>query len=191
MVQSPRFTDPGRVKLYSVLGVSVLILLLDSFFMYYATTHGFTVKTQPVSLGGISFQFPLQVLPVVGVFLVAVVAWYEVAEQIFPRRSGPETDPLAKARALRVVFFSLAAFVIVLYLPYLLGSGRFWDWMSSLTGHVSQLRDSALSLLHTVEPLRLLDPLIQYSLVQLLATAAMVTVAWVFGRGPRRVRKLR
>lgn len=179
------------MKLTSVLVVSVMVLILDWIFMNYATTHGFDMKTQPVTLSGFTLQLPLQWLPVLGVLLVALVSWYEVSERIFPRRPGPEGDPLATARTIRVIAFSLAAFILVLYVPFLLGSGWFWDQMSSLSGNISQFRDFALSLLHTGEPLMKSDPLLQYSAIQLLATAAMITVAWLFSRTPRRVRRLR
>ncbi len=191
MAQSPRPLKQNRMKLLSVLLVSLLILLLDWFFMNYATTHGFDPKNQPVAVGGFSFQFPLQWLPVLGVLIVALVAWYEVSERIFPRRSGPESDPLGNIRTIRAIALSLAAFILILYLPYLLGSGWFWTRMSDASRNVSQLRDFGLSLLHTEEPVIRWTPIWQYAAAQLVATAGMVTVAWFFSRTPRRPRKLR
>lgn len=179
------------MKISSVVGVSLLFFLLDWFLMLYSTAHGFEVKTQTLALGGLSLQLPLQWLPVLGVLLVSLVVWYEVSAQIFPRRGGPEIDPLAKARIMRVIVFSLTAFVCILYIPYLLGSNWFWTEMSAGGRSVTQLRDFGLSILHTQEPVMTLYPLWQYSIIQILATGAMVTVAWLFSRTARRPRKLR
>lgn len=191
MAQKPRPPTPNLMKLSSIFGVSLVIFLLDWFFMTYVTTHGFVVKTQNFTLGGFNLQVPLQWLPVIGVVLVSLVAWYEVSAQIFPRRAGPETDPLANARIIRVIMFSVTAFVIVLYLPYVLGSNWFWTGINGMGRSISQFRDIGLSLLHRQERIMTLDPLWQYSLAQVLATAAMVSVAWLFARTARRHRKLR
>lgn len=191
MAQNPRPPTPKLMKLSSVFGVSLVIFVLDWFFMAYVTTHGFVVKTQNFTLGGFNLQVPLQWLPVIGVVLVSLVAWYEVSAQIFPRRAGPETDPLANARIIRVIMFSVTAFVIVLYIPYVLGSNWFWTGISGMGRGISQFRDIGLSLLHSQERIMTLDPLWQYSLAQVLATAAMVSVAWLFARTARRHRRPR
>ncbi len=191
MAQNPRLMNPNLVKFSSVVGVSLVIFLLDWFYMVYTTTHGFDVKTQNLTLGGFTFPLPLQWLPVLGVLLVSLVAWYEVSAQIFPRRGGPEIDPLSQARIIRVIAFSVMAFVCVLYIPYLLGSNWFWTGTSEVGRSITQFRDMGLSLLHSQERIMTLNPLWQYSITQILATAAMVTVAWLFGRAARRPRKLR
>ncbi len=191
MAQNPRPAGSNLKKTTSVVGVSLLLFLLDWFFMVYSTAHGFEVKTQSLTLGGLNLQLPLQWLSVIGVLLVSLVAWYEVSAQIFPRRAGPEVDPLGNARIMRVIVFSLTAFVCILYIPYVLGSNWFWTEMSGAGRSVTQLRDFDLSLLHTQEPAMTLYPLWQYSITQILATSAMVTVAWLFSRTARRPRKLR
>ncbi len=191
MAQNPRPAGSNLTKITSVVGVSLLLFLFDWFFMVYSTAHGFEVKTQNFPLGGFNLQLPLQWLSVIGVLLVSLVVWYEVSAQIFPRRAGPEVDPLGNARIMRVIVFSLTTFVCILYIPYLLGSNWFWSEMSGAGRIVTQLRDFGLSLLHTQEPAMTLYPLWQYSITQILATGAMVTVAWLFSRTARRPRKLR
>ncbi len=191
MAQNPRPSSPNLVKLSSVVGVSLVIFLLDWFYMVYTTTHGFDVKTQNLTFGGFNFQLPLQWLPVLGVLVVSLVAWCEVSAQIFPRRGGPEIDPLAQARIIRVIAFSVLAFVLVLYIPYLLGSNWFWTRTSEIGRSITQFRSVGLSLLHSQEPIMTMNPLWQYSITQILATAAMVTIAWLFGRAARRPRKPR
>ena len=180
-----------RRKAVLAVGIAAVVGLLDWFFMYYITSFTFQAKTQTVDLGGFRLLIPVQWFPVLGVVLASFVAWLEVSDRVFPRRGGPEVDPLGYARLLRAIAFSLMTFVCVLYIPYLLGSNWFWAKVSRLGQSVSQLRDIGLSLLNTQQPLMTLDPLWQYSISQVLATAAMVLVAWTFSRTPRRLRKPR
>lgn len=182
-------SNPSLVKVSSVAGVSAVIFLLDWFYMVYMTSHGFDVKTENLMIGGLSFSIPVQWLPVLGVLSVSLVAWYEVSARIFPRRAGPEIDPLAKVRIMRVIAFSVMIFACVLYIPYLLGSNWFWGRLSGQS--IAQVRDFGLSLLRAQEPVMTLNPLWQYSISQVVATGAMVLFVWVFGRVARRVRKPR
>jgi len=184
-------SSPTLVKVSSVLGVTVAIFLLDWFYVAYLIAHGFEVKAQELTVGGLSFSIPLQWLPVLGIVIMSLVAWYEVSARIFPRRAGPEIDPLARLRLMRVVAFSITIFVCVLYIPYLVGSNWFWARLSEFGRSVSQVRDFGQSLLPTVESAVTLYPLWQYSLSQVLASGAMVFVAWVVGRVAKRPRKPR
>jgi hypothetical protein len=184
-------SNMNRTKSLWAVGIAAAIGLLDWFFMFYITSFTFQVKTQTVDVGGLMFLIPIQWLPILGVFLATLVAWLELSDKIFPRRSGPETDQLGYARLLRAVAFSVMAFVCVLYIPYVLGSNWFWTKASKLGHYIPQLRDIALSLLNTQEPAMTLDPLWQYSISQILATAAMLLVAWAFSRTARRPRKPR
>jgi hypothetical protein len=181
-------SNPTLTKLSAVLGITAIVFLLDWFYVVYVTSHGFMPKTQEFTLGTLNLSIPLQWLPVAGVVLVSLVAWYEVSSTIFPRRAGPELDSLSSVRLMRVAAISLAAFVCVLYVPYVVGSGWFWARMSSAS-RISQIRDFALSLLSTDEPMMSLDPLWQYSISQFAALMAMVFSAWMFGRVGRRPRK--
>ena len=181
-------SNPTLTKISAILGVTVAVFLLDWFYVVYVTSYGFETKTQEFILGTLNFSIPLQWLPVAGVVLVSLVAWYEVTSTIFPRRAGPGLDSLSNVRLMRVVAISLAAFVCVLYIPYIVGSGWFWARMSSASS-ISQIRDFAVSLLNTDKSMMSLDPLWQYSISQFAALMAMVFSAWVFGRDVRRSRK--
>lgn len=181
----------NRARSISVVGISVVIAALDWFFMFYITSYNFEVKTQNLEVGGLTFAVPILWLPILGVFLVALVTWYEVSAKIYPRRAGPEIEPLTNARWLRAIAFSVVAFVCVLYVPYLLGSVWFWAKVSRLGRSIPQFLGVDRSLLNTEEPLMTLAPLWQYSLSQILATAAMIVVAWAFSRTARRPRKPR
>jgi len=184
-------SSTNRAKSISAVGVSAAIAALDWFYLFYITSYNFEVKTQNFEFGGFTLVIPIQWLPVLGVFLVALVAWYEVLTRIFPRRAGPEIDPLTNARWLRAIALSVMAFVCVLYIPYLLGSVWFWAKLSKVGRSIPQVLGMGRSLLNRQEPLMTLDPLWQYSVSQILATAAMVMVAWAFSRTARRPRKLR
>ncbi|HMK82766.1 MAG TPA: hypothetical protein VK503_03535 [Candidatus Bathyarchaeia archaeon] len=175
-------------KFFVVIGVTAAVFLLDWFYVAYITSHGFTVKTSEFVLGSLNFSLPLQWLPVIGVVLVSLTVWYEVTAAIFPRRSALESDQLSDLRLVRVVAISLAAFICVLYIPYIIGSDWFWAVMSSLSS-ISQVRDSALSLLNTDKPMMELNPLWQYSISQASALMIMILSASIFGRGTRRVRR--
>ena len=179
------------MKLSSILGVTVIIFLLDWFYLFYITAHGFELKTQQFAFGVFSFSSPLQWLPVIGVVLVSFVTWYEVFARIFPRRGATELDPLANLRLVRVIALSLALFICVLYIPYLIGSNWYWARLSDASKSFAQLQSLGLSLLNTDESVMGLNPLWQYSLTQVLATGALVFGAWAFGRVARRPRKSR
>jgi hypothetical protein len=181
----------NRTKALWAVGIAIVIGLLDWFYMFYITSFTLQVKTQAIDVGGFMLLIPIEWLPILGVFLATLVGWFEVSDKIFPRRSGPEVDQLGYARLLRAVAFSVMTFVCVLYIPYLLGSEWFWVKVSRFGHSVPQLRDIGLSLFKTQEPAMTLDPLWQYSISQVLATAAMLLVAWAFSRTSRRPRKPR
>jgi hypothetical protein len=181
-------TGEGQKALFAV-GIAVVIGLVDWFFMYYMTS--FTFQTKPFDVGSFKLPFAVQWLPVLGVVLATFVAWFEASARIFPRRGGPVPDPLGYARLFRAVGFSLMAFICVLYIPYILGSNWFWAGVSNLSHSSAQVEGFGVSLLKAQEPMMTLNPLWQYSVSQMVATAAMVVVAWSFSRTPRRPRKLR
>jgi hypothetical protein len=177
------------VKPIWVIGVTVVVLLIDLLSVLYATSHGLNVATDSLALGG--FALPLQWLPFIGIAILSLVVWHEVFTRIFPRRAGPVVDPLAQLRLLRVVIVALAAFACLLFIPYLLGSYWFWAKLSHLSRSVGQFRDFGNWLLNTEAQFTGLDAIWQYSTLQILSAGAMVLVAWIFTRQPRRFKKLR
>jgi multisubunit Na+/H+ antiporter MnhC subunit len=179
----------STAKLLSVIGVTLVVLLIDLLSVLYATSHGLNVNANSLALDGLAL--PLQWLPFIGVVLVSLVVWYEAFARIFPRRSGPEADPLARLRLLRAIVIALAAFACLLFIPYLLGSNWFWTKLSHLSRSISQLRDFGTWLLSTEAQFTGLDPIWQYSTLQILSAGAMVLVAWIFTRQPRRLKKFR
>ena len=176
-------------KLSSILGVTIIVLLLDLLFVYYMTSHGISPMTNELKIGGFSIQ--LQWLPVFGVVLVSLVAWDDAFTRIFPRWVGPEADPLARMRLMRVITLSLAVFVCFLYVPFLLGSNWFWNGASTLSRSFTQFRGFGNWLLSVETPVLSLDPLWQYSITQILACGAMICFTWAFARPTRRLRKPR
>lgn len=165
-----------------------MIFLLDWFYMAYLTSKGLDLKAQALTFSGINLSLPLQWLPVLGIVLVSLVTWYEAYYRIFPRR-GIEIDPLGRMRLVRAVAFSVTMFVLILYLPAILGSGWFWTTVSNASKSIAQVRDFGNSLLASARSLMWLDLIWQYSMSQALAAAVMVFGALVLGRATRRVRK--
>jgi len=176
-------------KISSVLGVTVIVLLLDLLFVFYMTSHGLSSMTNELKIVGVGVQ--LQWLPVLGVLIASLVAWYETFTRIFPRWVGPEADPLARMRLIRVITLSLTIFACFLYLPFLLGSNWFWDGVSAMSRAGNQFQGFGNWLLSVETPVLSLDPLWQYSITQILACGAMICSAWVFARPMRRLRKPR
>jgi hypothetical protein len=158
--------------------------------MAYIVEYGLQSKTQALAIGGLKLQIAIQWLPVIGVLFVALVALYDVILRIFPRRTGPEVDPLGNARFIRVIAFSVMAFACVLYIPYILGSNWFWARVGEVSRNIPQLRSASQSLLNGIQQFMTMDQLWQYTISQVLAAAALVFVGWFFAR-TRRVRKLR
>ena len=186
---SLRMAPNSATKFLSVIGVTVVVLLLDLLSVYYATSHGLNVMGKALVLDGTAL--PVQWLPVIGVAVVSLVVWYEVFTRLFPRRAGPETDQLARLRLLRVILFALAAFVFLLFVPYLFGSNWFWAKLSHLSQSIGQLRGFGTWLLSAETQFTSLDPIWQYSTLQIISSAAMVLAAWTFTRTPRRTKKFR
>jgi hypothetical protein len=180
-------SNQSLIKASSVLGVTLIVFLLDWFYLIYATLHGFQTKTQEIAFGTMNLSIPLEWMPVVGVVLLSLVLWYEESSRIFPKRTGSQIDTLASLRLLRLVTCSLAVFVFVLYIPNVIASNWFWGVMSS----ISELHGIALSMLSTEQSYVSLNAIWGYSLSQLLASTAMVLSAWILGglgsfRRPRR-----
>jgi hypothetical protein len=176
-------------KLTSVLGVTLVAVLLDLVAVYYVMSHGFSPTSPGITFGGISLQ--LQWFPVLGVLIVAAAVTYDAFTRVFPRWLGPEVDPTARLRFVKMVVFSLVAFVCLLYVPYLLGSGLFWRHLSEASHAVGQLRGFGSWLENVELPILSLDPVWQFATTQLIASGALVFFAWVFARPTRRTKKLR
>jgi len=179
------------LKVVSTLGAGVVVFLLDWLYFSYITAYGLEEKTQLLAMGSINLSIPILLLPVFGVVLLSLVAWYEVATQLFPRRGRPEVDLLARARLFRALAVSFALFLLVLYVPYIIGSNWFWARLSEMSKNISQLRDLATVMLSLNERFAGIIPISQYSLTQILAPGIMVLSAWVFGRVPRRLARQR
>jgi uncharacterized membrane protein len=166
----------------------VVIFLLDWFYLAYMTSKGFEPKIHEFVFGTFKLSIPLQWLPVAGLLLVSFVVWYEVSFTILPRRGGLEQDTLSNLRLMRAMGLSLAVFVTVLYVPYVIGSDWFWARLSSASS-ISQIRDLGQRLLNADQTLMGLDQIWQYSISQSAALACMVIFALIFGRSPKRIRK--
>jgi len=176
-------------KTSSVLVVTLIVVLLDLLLAFYVTSHGFQPATNGIAVAGMTIQ--LQWLPVVGMVIVSLAAAYDAFSRIFPRWLGPEADPIARLRFLRAVAVSVVAFVSLLYVPYLLGSGWFWRHLSHVSHALSPLQGFG-AWLETVElPILSLNPVYQYSVAQILASAALVLVPWVLARPAKRPRRIK
>jgi len=169
---------------------TLIVFLLDWFYVLYMTSHGLHLGVESLQVAGSSISVQLQWLPVIGVVLVVFVGWMDVSAHVFPKR-GLEVDTLGRVRLLRIFAVSLAMFVLVLYVPYLIGSNWFWASLSGLSKNIAQIGALGLALLSTDEWAMSLNPIWQYSLSQVLAALAWVSSAWAFGRVPRRPRKQR
>ena len=180
--------NPALTRLSTVLGTTAVIFLLDWFFLAYIESKGFGLKIHEFMLGTVKLSIPLQWLPVMGLVLVSLIAWFEVSFALFPRRAAPEQDTLSTLRLVRVILVSVAAFVCVLYIPYIIGSDWFWTRMSTAS-NIAQLHDFAQSVLSTGKSVMGLDQIWQYSISQFASLLVMVSFAWILGRGSRRIRK--
>jgi len=170
-------------------GATAIVIVLDLLFIFYVMSHGFAPMTKGILLGGVSLQ--LQWLPLLGILLVSIASLYDAFTRIFPRWLGPGADPVARLRLMRVIAVSLAAFVCFLYVPYLLGSSWFWLHLSHASHVVGPFQGFGAWLEKIEMPILSLDPVWQYSIVQILASAAFVSCAWALARPAKRPRKLR
>jgi hypothetical protein len=176
-------------KVSAIAGVTLIIILLDLVFVFYVVSHGFVPATNEIMVGGINLQ--LQWLPLLGILIVSIAALHDAFTRIFPRWLGPEADPMARLRLMRVVAVCLAAFVCFMYVPYLLGSNWFWLHLSHASHAVGQLKGFGTWLENVEMPILTLDSVWQYSITQILASAALVFFAWALARPAKRPRKIR
>jgi hypothetical protein len=176
------------IKLSSILAVSVLIFMLDCFYLTYVVSKGLELKTQTYALNSVNLSVPLLWLPVFGIVLLSLVTWYEAYYRVFPRR-GMEVDPMGRMRLMRAIAFSTTLFILVLFVPTIIRSNWFWSSLSAAAKGSAQILDFGNSLLNRVQSLMTMNLLWQYSLLQTLAPAVLVFGAWVLGRTTRRVRK--
>jgi hypothetical protein len=174
------------VQFSSILGVSAIIFLLDWFYLIYANSHGLGPLQTP-SVVGMSFPIPIQWLPLTGVVVLSLVTWYEAYYRVFPRRGS--IDPMGRIRLIRAIVFSTALFVVVLYVPLLLGSNWFWSSVSAIGKSVTQIRDFGNFMLNSFGSLIGLEMIWAYAIAQVLASGALVLGAFAFARAARRVRK--
>ena len=184
----PLGTSSFTIKLSSILGVSVLIFMLDWFYLTYETAKGLEPKTQMFTISSMNVSVPLQWLPICGVVLLSLVTWYEAYYRIFPRR-GMEIDPMGRMRLVRAVAFSTTLFILVLFVPALFHSNWFWSSLSAAGRGSAQVLGFGNFLLNEVQSLITLNLLWEYSLSQTLAPAVMVLGVWALSRATRRVRK--
>lgn len=176
-------------KASSVLGATAIIILIDLLLIFYALAHGFGSSSNGVTLGGINVQ--LQWLPLLGVLVVSLAAFYDAFTRIFPRWLKPEADPIARLRFMRVVVVCVAAFTCVLYIPYLLGSSWFWLHLSHVSHLIHQLQGFGAWLEKVEMPILSLDAVWQYAATQVLAAATLVVFAWVLARPAKRPKRMR
>jgi hypothetical protein len=175
-------------KISFIVGWTAVVVLLDALLVLYAMSHGLDSGTNAM-IGGV--KFPLEWLPLLGVLIVSMAVWYDAFTRIFPRWLGPEADPLARLRFIRAGTVSLLAFVCLLYLPYLFGSNWFWLGLSEGSHVLGQLSGFG-NWLETVEmPILTLNAIWQYSVTQILATAALIFFAWALARPAKRLRRIR
>ena len=176
-------------KVISLVGWTLGIVLVDLLVVVYVTAHGFQSLTNGFMIGGFTLQ--LQWLPLIGVVMVALAVWSDAFTRIFPRWLGPESDPMARIRLLRVVTISLTAFVCFLYIPYLLGSNWFWLHLSHASHMIGQAQGFGNWLEALEMPILTMNPVWQYSISQVLASAALIFSTWVLARPAKRVRRIR
>lgn len=176
-------------KACSVLGATVIIILIDLLLMFYVLAHGFGSTSNGVIVGGINVQ--LQWLPLLGVLFVSLAAFYDAFTRVFPRWLKPEVDPIARLRFMRVVAVCVAAFTCVLYLPYLLGSSWFWLHLSHVSHLIHQLQGFGAWLENVEMPILSLNAVWQYAATQVLATATLVVFAWALARPAKRPKRIR
>ena len=179
-------SSSGRVC--SIIGMTAVVFLVDWFYMTYIIAHGFESRIEAFNVSSLHVALPIQWFPVVGMALPALVASVEISTHIFPKR-GFNVDPIGGVRFLRAIVVSLALFVCVLYLPYLIGSNWFWTRLSELSRSFSQIQGFSQSLLITDESAMTLDVLYQYAASQLAAAFALVACTFAFTRVTRRIKK--
>ena len=176
-------------KAYSVVGCTVVVILLDLLLVSYVVSHGFEPMTSGITIGGFNLQ--LQWLPLLGVLILSLAVWSDAFTRIFPRWLGPEADPMARLRLMRVVTVSLTVFACFLYIPYLLGSNWFWTRLSQASQLIRQFNGFGIWLETFEMAILTVNPIWQYSITQLLSCAALVFFTWALARPAKRPRRIR
>lgn len=181
----------GTARLWlSLIAFVGIVAVMDYFFLDYLISHGLESKSHLVQIGSFQFSIPLLGLTFVGVLIVAIAAWVNMASTL-PIRTAREMTPLETIRTLRAAGVALFFFSALLLGPYTLGADVFWRQMESLGRSVPQLAASLQGVFDSLQPAMGLDPLTKLAISQNVAAAALVAVSGMIGYGQRRIRRPR
>lgn len=181
----------GSIRLWLGLIAFVgIVAVLDYFFLGYLISHGLDSKWQLVQVGSLQPSIPLLSLTFVGVLIVAIAAWTNMASSM-PIAAAKEMVQLDTIRTLRAAGVALFFFTVVLFGPYVIGADIFWRQIMSLCRSIPQLAGSLQGLFDFVQPAMGCDSLTKLAVSQNLAAAALVAVSGIIGYGQRRIRRPR
>ncbi len=181
----------GSIRLWLALIAFVgIVAILDYFFLGYLISHGLEPKWQLLQIGSLQLSIPLLGLTFVGVLIVAIAAWTNMASSM-PIAAAKEMAQLDTIRILRAAGVALFFFTAVLFGPYVIGADIFWRQMMSLGRSIPQLAGSLQGLFDFVQPGMGWDSLTKLAVSQNLAAAALVAVSGIIGYGQRRIRRPR
>lgn len=181
----------GSIRLWLALIAFVgIVAILDYFFLGYLISHGLESKWQLLQIGSLQLSIPLLGLTFVGVLIVAIAAWTNMASSM-PIAAAKEMAQLDTIRILRAAGVALFFFTAVLFGPYVIGADIFWRQMMSLGRSIPQLAGSLQGLFDFVQPGMGWDSLTKLAVSQNLAAAALVAVSGIIGYGQRRIRRPR
>lgn len=160
----------------------VLVLVTGTIGIYYlyldyALRHGLEMRSEPLSLWGASFSFPLLSLPIIGLLAVSATIGIHQARQIATAPSDQMV--IRRWRVIRAILWPLFIFAVVLYVPAIVTSDWFWRAAATVSKVITQLAAPLEGLTATAQQIATFNSVQSLAAFQTIAVVLMVLGALV------------
>ena len=180
-LRSPRVALVGLVLVLASIFVSLL-------FVEYLSVYGLEDKIEAVQLGTISLPFRVALLPLVGIAALFVFAWIYLVQETAHVRATPgpqKEESLVSIKIVKCAALVVAIFTSSLFIPYLVSSALFLQFLAGVTSVLGFLEPPIRSAISTLSSLPTLNENLKYPLSLNLAALAVVAVVLFLARRRR------
>jgi hypothetical protein len=169
--------------------VAILAVIVEYFFVKYMMGRG--LESGPVGSTTYLANFPLAVLPAIGAFLVLIASGNYAGERL--RRPKGRPDPKDRTTSTwltsaKVALLIMSAFILLLFLPYIVWSSWFWSFLGRVAGSDSP---SLLGLYTSSASIWQLKPLWKYTLSLNVSALFAATTAIIYAKRSSGIRKVK
>jgi hypothetical protein len=160
---------------FAAIGVSIELLYLN-----YMISRGLADESYDLSIGIVKIPLSISLFVSLAAAIVLLVLWMTVFENTAYVMAGPDRRVrriLYPLRMIRAAALVLTPFTIVLFVPYIVVSSWFVNWIISLTTSVPSLQQSAVNFYVWSTGVGGTDSYVKFVASQLSAATAASVVA--------------